>query len=159
MKPQNIKPFLWLESRAEEAAALYCSLFPDSAITKLTHYSAGGPGPAGSVMTVAFRLAGIEFIAFNGGPHFRLNEAFSLSVECATQAEIDHLWEALGEGGKPLSCGWLTDRFGLTWQIIPEQLPRWLGGGDAEQAQRVMAVMLPMTKLDCAALQRAADGT
>ncbi len=125
----------------------------------MTRYSEGGPGPAGSVMTVAFRLAGINFVAFNGGPHYRLNEAFSLLVECATQAEIDHLWEALADGGEPLRCGWLKDRFGLTWQLIPEQLPQWLGGGDAAQAQRVMAVMLPMTRLDCAALQRAADGT
>lgn len=158
MRPQKIKPFLWFESQAEEAAALYCSLFPDSAITQVTHYSEGGPGPAGSVMTVAFRLAGIEFVALNGGPHYQLNSAFSLFVDVDTQAEIDRLWESLIVGGQPLHCGWLTDRFGLTWQIIPSQLPQWLGGGDAARSQRVMAAMMPMVKLDIATLQQAADG-
>ena len=158
MQPQKIKPFLWFDAQAEEAATFYCSLFPESGITQVTRYAAGGPAPAGSVMTVVFRLAGLEFIALNGGPHFKFTEAISLAVACADQAEIDHLWEALIDGGQPSQCGWLKDRYGLSWQIVPDCMGQLFGGSDPARSQRVMAAMMPMVKLDIATLQRAADG-
>ena len=155
---QKITPFLWFDHQAEEAANLYVSLFADSQITGVTRYGAGGPAPAGSVMTVQFQLAGLPFIALNGGPFFQFTEAFSMSVDCETQAEIDELWEALCAGGTAGRCGWLKDRFGLSWQIIPKGLGSLLGNPDPAKSQRAMQAMLAMSKLDIETLQRAADG-
>jgi len=120
---QKIRTFLWFDHQAEEAADLYVSLFENSKIVAVTRYGAGGPGPAGSVMTVLFELAGIEFVALNGGPIFNFTEAISLTVDCASQAEVDRLWEQLSAGGQPSRCGWLKDKYGLSWQIVPSVLP------------------------------------
>lgn len=157
---QKITTFLWYDNNAEEAANFYCSLFNDSKVNKVTRYPEGSPfAQAGTVMTVEFQLAGTQFIALNGGPHFKLTEAVSLSVDCADQAEVDHLWDKLTQdGGSPSQCGWLKDRFGLSWQIVPRALPELLSGGDGAKAQRVVQAMLQMSKLDVAALRQAADG-
>lgn len=155
---QKIRTFLWYDNQAEEAANLYVSLFKDSRIIAVTRYGEAGPGPPGSAMTVAFQLAGVEFIALNGGPHFQFTEAISLSVDCESQAEIDELWEKLTRGGSPSHCGWLKDKFGLSWQIIPANLPALLTSPDAAKAKRVMAAMMKMSKLDIATLQQAHDG-
>ncbi len=157
MTPQKIKTFLWYDGAAEEAATFYCSLFKDSEILNVSRYPAGGPAPAGSVMTVAFKLAGIEFIALNGGPIFKFTEAISLSVDCEDQAEFDFLWDKLtSDGGTPSQCGWLKDKWGLSWQITPRALPRLLSSSKPGVAQRVMAAMMQMTKIDIAALEQAA---
>ncbi|WP_407528814.1 VOC family protein [Methylobacterium oryzisoli] len=153
---RTIIPFLWFDGQAEEAARFYAAIFPDSGIERIVRNGAGGPGPEGSVLTVGFRLAGRSFAALNGGPRFRFTEAVSFAVPCADQAEIDRLWAALSEGGEPGVCGWLKDRFGLSWQIVPEALPAMLE--DAESAGRVMAALMGMTKIDLAALERARDG-
>ena len=158
MLKQKIRTFLWFDSSAEEAAAFYVSLFEGSKITSVTRYGEAGPGPAGTVMTVEFELAGAPFIALNGGPHFTFNEAISLSVDCDSQQEIDTLWEKLSAGGTPVQCGWLKDRYGLTWQIVPSMLGKLLADKDGERAKRVMSAMLQMQKLDIAALQRAHAG-
>jgi predicted 3-demethylubiquinone-9 3-methyltransferase (glyoxalase superfamily) len=148
---QKITPFLWFDNQAEEAARFYVSLFPDSGVTKVT------PVPGGTALVVEFRLAGIPFAALNGGPHFRLTEAFSLSIDCQSQAEVDHYWEALSAGGSKGRCGWLKDRYGLSWQVIPAVLPKLLGDPDPDKAGRVMTAMMGMTKLDVAALEAAAE--
>jgi len=158
MIPQKIRTFLWYDSAAEEAANFYCSLFKDSQILSVTRYPEGSFLPAGTVMTVTFRLAGMEYTALNGGPHFHFTEAISLSVDCEDQAEVDFLWERLTEGGSPSQCGWLKDRWGLSWQIIPGALPELLSSSDPGVAQRVMGAMLTMTKIDIAALRQAAAG-
>ncbi len=159
MTPQKIKPFLWYDSAAEQAAEFYCSLFPNSRVRNVTRYPEGGMAPAGTVMTVEFSLAGIEFVALNGGPFFKLTEAFSLSVDCDDQAEVDFLWDKLlADGGSPSQCGWLKDRWGLSWQIIPRALPQLLSSKEPGVAQRVMGAMMQMVKLDVATLQRAAAG-
>lgn len=158
MIPQKIRTFLWYDNAAEEAANFYCSLFRDSQILSVTRYPAGSFLPAGTVMTVTFRLAGVEFIALNGGPHFHFTEAVSLSVDCDDQAEVDFLWERLTEGGSPSQCGWLKDRWGLSWQIIPAALSELLSSSDSAAAQRVMGAMLTMSKIDIAALRQAAAG-
>jgi len=152
---QKITPFLWFDSQAEEAAKLYTSLFKNSKIVSISRYGASGPGPEGSVMTVTFELDGREFLALNGGPIYRLTEAFSLCVNCETQAEVDELWRKLSEGGEEGRCGWLKDRFGLSWQIVPTALDRMLQDRDRERSQRVMAAMLKMRKLDIRALEHA----
>ena len=153
----SITPFLWFDTEAEQAAELYTSLFPNSRITEVTHYGTAGPREAGLVMTVSFELDGQRFTALNGGPDYRFNEAVSFAVRCADQAEIDRYWEALSSGGgEEGPCGWLKDRFGLSWQIVPRQLPELLSDPDREKAQRVMAAMLEMTKIDIAELQSAA---
>jgi predicted 3-demethylubiquinone-9 3-methyltransferase (glyoxalase superfamily) len=152
---QKITPFLWFDSQAEEAAKLYTSLFKNSKIVSISRYGASGPGPEGSVMTVTFELDGREFLALNGGPMYRLTEAFSLSVHCETQAEVDELWRKLSEGGEEGRCGWLKDRFGLSWQIVPTTLDPMLQDRDRERSQRVMAAMLKMGKLDIQALEHA----
>src|SRR5947209_6124640 len=152
MTPQKITPCLWFDGKAEEAAAFYTSIFPDSAVTAVT------PGLGGAALLVEFRLAGVRFLALNGGPHFRFNEAISLSIDCRTQAEVDELWEKLSAGGSPGQCGWLKDRYGLSWQVVPDALPKLLGNPDRAKAARVMKAMMTMTKLDIAALQAAADG-
>lgn len=156
MSRQKIRTFLWYDHQAEEAANLYVSLFKNSRITHISRYTDAGPGPAGSAMTVEFELAGIEYIALNGGPHFQFTEAISLSVDCESQAEIDGLWEKLSAPGSKGQCGWLKDKFGLSWQIVPSILSKLLS--DPKTAGRVMPVMMQMAKLDIAVLQRAADG-
>ncbi|MGO9807580.1 MAG: VOC family protein [Rhodomicrobium sp.] len=149
---KNITPFLWFDSNAEDAAKFYVSLFEDSRITHVSRYGDAGPGPKGSAMVVAFELEGRPFAAVNGGPAHKLTEAFSLLIECTDQAEIDRLWEALGEDGSYNVCGWLKDRFGLSWQINYAGLPG-LMSGDPEKAGRVMAAMMQMKKIDVKALE------
>jgi predicted 3-demethylubiquinone-9 3-methyltransferase (glyoxalase superfamily) len=152
----KITPYLWFDNQAEDAAAFYVSLFDNSAITGVQRYTEAGPGPEGSAMIVNFTLDGREYIALNGGPEFRFNESFSLYVNCRDQAEVDRLWDKLiSGGGEPSQCGWLKDRWGLSWQIIPEVLPRLLGGPDKERAARVMQAMFKMQKIDAAALENA----
>jgi predicted 3-demethylubiquinone-9 3-methyltransferase (glyoxalase superfamily) len=154
---QKIRPFLWFDKEAEEAANFYISVFKNSRVLEVARYGAAGPGPAGSVMTVTFVLDGQEFIALNGGPHFRFTEAISLFVTCEDQAEIDHFWNKLTAGGAPSQCGWLKDRFGVSWQIVPSVMTL-LQDKDSERSTRVMQAMLQMRKLDIAALQRAHQG-
>ena len=155
---QKITPFLWFNDNAEEAASLYVSLFANSKILNVARYGDAGPGPSGSVMTVKFQLAGLEFVALNGGPHFTFTEAVSLVVNCETQAEIDEFWEKLSaDGGEKSRCGWLKDRFGLSWQIVPAALEEMVTDEHPVRSQRVMAAMLQMEKMDLAALQKAYD--
>jgi predicted 3-demethylubiquinone-9 3-methyltransferase (glyoxalase superfamily) len=151
MTRQKIKPCLWFDGKAEEAAAFYTSLFPDSSLTKIT------PGPSGEALVVEFRIAGVEFLALNGGPHFTFNEAISLSIDCRSQAEVDELWTKLSEGGAEGQCGWLKDRYGLSWQVIPSVLMELLADPDRAKAGRVMEAMMGMTRLDIRALQDAAN--
>jgi len=151
----RITPFLWFDSQAEEAANFYVSVFSNSRIREIVRYGDAGPGPAGSVMTVAFELDGLPFTALNGGPLFKFNESISFVVNCETQAQIDALWEALSAGGQQDRCGWLKDRFGLSWQVVPTGLPQLLGHPDPMKAERAMQAMLKMRKLDIAALQQA----
>ena len=154
----RINPFLWFDTQAEEAAAFYTSIFPNSKILKTARYGDAGPGPAGSVMTVEFDLDGQRVVALNGGPHFKFNEAISLSVDCRDQAEVDHYWTKLTEGGHEAPCGWLKDKFGLSWQVVPTVLVTLLTDPDPAKSKRVMAAMLQMTKIDVAALENAARG-
>ena len=155
---QKITPFLWFDGKAEEAMRFYTSVFPDSKAGTVTRYGEAGPGPKGSVMTATFTLFGQEFIALNGGPLFPLTPAVSFVVSCDTQREVDHYWEKLSAGGQTQQCGWLTDRFGLSWQIVPTAMGRLMEGGDAARSNRVMKAMLGMTKLDIAALEKAYQG-
>ena len=148
---QKIAPFLWFDRQAEEAAKFYVSLFPGSSITGVT------PGPDGTVLVVEFQLAGVQFKALNGGPLFKPNEAVSFSIDCQSQAEVDELWEKLSEGGFQSQCGWLKDRYGFSWQVVPAVLPKLLGSPDPAKAARVMQAMMKMTKLDIQKLQDAAD--
>ena len=150
---QKITPFLWFDNQAEEAANFYVSLFKDSKIVGVTR-----SGPGGSVMIVEFQLAGVEFIALNGGPHFKFTEAISLSVDCQSQAEVDELWEQLSEGGSQSQCGWLKDQYGLSWQIVPSVLGKLMGDPDPAKAKRVMEAMMQMTKMDIQKLQQAYHG-
>jgi predicted 3-demethylubiquinone-9 3-methyltransferase (glyoxalase superfamily) len=152
---RGITPFLWFESTAEEAARFYVSVFPNSKITQTTRYGEEGPGPKGTVMTVAFQLDGQEFVALNGGPQFSFTQAISFVVNCETQAEVDAFWEKLSQGGKTNQCGWLQDRYGLPWQVVPNAMGRLLGDKDPQRSRRVMQAMLKMTKLDLAELERA----
>jgi len=153
---QMITPCLWFDTEGEEAARFYTSIFPDSRIVDVTRYGSAGPRPEGTVMTVEFELGHQAFVALNGGPEFTFSEAVSFQVSCEDQAEVDRYWEQLGEGGEEGPCGWLKDRFGLSWQIVPTALPRLLADPDAERAQRVMAAMLEMGKIDIEELERAA---
>ncbi|MGK3998378.1 VOC family protein [Sorangium sp. So ce1024] len=154
---QKIKTFLWFDNNAEEAVRLYTSLFKDARILQELRCGDAGPGPKGSLMTAEFELEGQQFVAMNGGPHHRFNEAISISVTCETQAEVDALWSKLtADGGSEGKCGWLKDRFGLSWQIVPSALPRLLGHPDPARAARVMQAMLQMKKLDIARLEEAA---
>ena len=155
---QKISPFLWFDSQAEEAANFYVSLFDDAKITDIARVPEGAPGVPGQVMTVAFRLAGQDFVALNGGPQFAFTEAISFAVSCKDQAEVDRLWKELTDGGEESQCGWLKDRFGLSWQIIPDRLQVLLGDPDPERAQRAMQAMLQMRKIDVQALEDAANG-
>ena len=158
MPIQRITPFLWFDHQAEEAAAFYTGIFPNSKIEKVVRYGAAGPGPAGTALTVAFQLDGQSFVGLNGGPHFRFTEAISFVVNCETQEEVDTYWEKLSAGGTEVQCGWVKDKFGLSWQIVPTALPDLVGGPDPEASQRAMKAMLGMKKLDVAALRRAYDG-
>ena|ERR1017187_1450832 len=154
---QKITPFLWYDGKAEEAANLYVSVFKNSRIVKVRRNGEPGPGPKGSVMGVDFEIEGQSFIAFNGGPHFTINPAISLFVNCETQQEVDDLWEKLVAGGKPVQCGWLTDKFGVSWQIIPTVLGEMLSDSDPAKASRVMKAMMQMIKIDIATLKQAYD--
>ncbi len=155
MTVQSISPFLWFDHQAEEAAKFYVSLFDDSRITHVAHYGENAPRPKGSAMVVGFELMGRRFNALNGGPNFQLDEAFSLMVDCTEQADIDRLWSALGDGGAYNVCGWLKDRFGVSWQIGYAGLPKLLTG-DPARAGRVMAVVMQSKKIEIAALEAAA---
>ena len=152
---QKVTPFLWFDNQAEEAMNFYVSLFKDSKIVSVSRYEVDAPESPGKVLTATFRLAGQEFMAFNGGPHFKFNEAISLFVNCETQEEVDELWEKLSDGGEISQCGWLKDRYGLSWQIVPTALGEMLGDPDPKKAQSVMQAMLQVTKIDIAALRRA----
>src|ERR1700726_4525688 len=152
---QKITPFLWFDHQAEEAASFYASIFPNSKIGKVIRYGAAGPGPAGSAMTVEFQLEGQSFVALNGGPHFKFTEAISFVVNCQSQEEVDAYWDKLSAGGTEVQCGWLKDKFGLSWQIVPTVLPKLLNDPDPAKAQRVMKAMLTMKKLDIRALEQA----
>ena len=155
----KITPWLWFDTEAEDAANFYTSVFKNSRITNVARYGEAGPRPAGTVMTVAFELDGQEFAALNGGPEYTFNEAVSFLIDCADQAEVDYYWARLTEGGgQPGPCGWLKDRYGLSWQVVPTELERLLNDPDQGRAQRAMAAMLKMGKLDVAALRAAADG-
>lgn len=156
---QTISPFLWFDTEAEEASKLYVSLFPDSRILATSYYGGDSPGQAGSVMVVDFEIGGMRVQAMNAGPTFHFTEAVSFYVAAETQEEIDRLWDALiADGGEPSQCGWLKDRWGLSWQIVPAVLPTLMTDPDPERAGRTMQAMLQMSKLDIAALQAAADG-
>jgi predicted 3-demethylubiquinone-9 3-methyltransferase (glyoxalase superfamily) len=155
---KTITPFLWFDTQAEDAATFYTSVFPNSRITEVTHFGSAGPRPEGMVMTVAFELNDSPFVALNGGPEFTFNEATSLSVPCESQEEVDHYWATLSEGGEQGPCGWLKDRYGFSWQITPTRLDELLTDPDPERAQRAMAAMLTMGKIDIEELERAADG-
>jgi len=154
-----ITPFLWFDTQAEEAMSLYVSLFPNSRITKTVRYDENGPGPAGTVMTMEAELNGVTFVALNGGPYFKFTEAVSFVINCADQAEIDRYWTGLtADGGQESQCGWLKDRFGLSWQVVPANLPALIGGGDPVEAGRARAAMMKMRKLDIAVLEAARAG-
>ncbi len=155
---QKITTFLWFDSQAEEAAKYYTSIFKNSKILNVARYGEAGPGPKGSVMTVQFQLEGQEFIALNGGPHFKFTEAISLFVNCETQKEVDELWGKLTAGGQESQCGWLKDKYGLSWQIVPTALTRMLQDKDPEKSKRVMQAMLQMKKIDVARLEQAYRG-
>jgi len=153
----KITPFLWFDTQAEEAANFYVSVFRNSRILGITRYGASGPGPAGSVMTVSFEIEGQRFTALNGGPVFKFNESISFVVNCETQEEIDDMWAKLLDGGKEVECGWLTDRYGVSWQVIPTALQEMLLDTNPAKAQSVMQALMTMKKLDLAALRAAYD--
>jgi predicted 3-demethylubiquinone-9 3-methyltransferase (glyoxalase superfamily) len=152
---QKITPNLWFDTEAEEAADFYTSVFDDSRVLRVTRYGEAGPRPAGMVMTVTFQLEGQEFTGLNGGPEFKFNEAISLLVNCESQEEIDELWEKLSAGGEKGPCGWLKDRFGVSWQIVPTVLEEMLQDDDSARADRVMKAMLEMSKIDIPTLEKA----
>lgn len=152
---QKITPFLWFDTQAEEAANFYTSIFKNSKIGSIKRYGDAGPRPKGTVMTVAFQIEGQEFVALNGGPQFTFTPAISLFVNCETQEEVDALWDHLVDGGKPMQCGWLTDKYGISWQIIPATLGKLMNDPDPKRANRVMQAMLQMVKIDVRGLQEA----
>jgi predicted 3-demethylubiquinone-9 3-methyltransferase (glyoxalase superfamily) len=157
---RKISPFLWFNDNAEEAVRHYVSVFDDAEITETTRYGEGSPGPVGQVMTISFELHGEEFIVLNGGPQFQFTPAISFVVYCDDQAEVDRLWDQLSEGGQTSQCGWLQDRFGVSWQIVPRVLQELLrGGGDEARARRVMTTMLAMEKLEIKPLEDAYNAT
>ena len=151
-------PCLWFDMQGEDAAKFYTSMFPNSRVTDVTRYGEAGPRPAGMALTVEFELDGQAYTALNGGPEFTFSEAISFQIDCKDQGEVDHYWTKLSEGGEEGPCGWLKDKFGLSWQVVPRALPELLGDPDQEKAQRVMAAMMGMKKIDVAGLQRAYDG-
>lgn len=152
---QKISPFLWFDHQAEEAAKFYVSIFPNSALGKTARYTDAGPGPKGNVMTVAFQLDGQQFTALNGGPNFKFTEAVSFVVNCDTQEEVDKFWEQLSQGGQKVECGWLKDKFGLSWQVVPTVLIEMVQDKNPARVERVMKAMLQMKKLDIAGLEKA----
>jgi predicted 3-demethylubiquinone-9 3-methyltransferase (glyoxalase superfamily) len=154
---QKITPFLWFDGKAEEAMSFYVSIFKNSKVVSVTRYGEAGPGPKGSVMSATFQLEGQQFYALNGGPQFTFTPAISMFVSCETQKEVDKLWEKLSEGGRKDRCGWLQDKYGLSWQIIPSVLGKMLGDKDSRKANRVMQAMLQMDKLDIKRLKQAYD--
>jgi predicted 3-demethylubiquinone-9 3-methyltransferase (glyoxalase superfamily) len=154
---QPITPFLWFDTEGEEAAEFYTSVFPNSKIVEVTRYGSAGPRAEGMVMTVEFELNGQSFVALNGGPDFSFSEAISFQILCQDQDEVDFYWNALSDGGEEGPCGWLKDRFGLSWQVVPAKLNELLSDPDPERAQRAMAAMLEMRKIDVAEIVRAAD--
>lgn len=156
---QKIAPFLWFDDKAEEAANFYTAIFGNSRIENVMHYGEAGPRPAATVMSVTFQLEGQTFIALNGGPGMTFSPAISLFVNCETQAEVDALWDKLLDGGQPRQCGWLTDRFGVTWQIVPTALGRMLQDKDPAKSKRVMEAMMKMIKFDIARLEQAYAGS
>jgi predicted 3-demethylubiquinone-9 3-methyltransferase (glyoxalase superfamily) len=158
MAMQKITPFLWFDNQVEEAIIFYVSIFKSAKVGKVARYGEAGPGPKGSVMAASFELEGLEFTALNGGPQFKFNEAISFVVKCEEQAELDDLWERLSEDGQERRCGWVTDRFGISWQIVPSTLTPMLTDPDAQKSQRVMEALLKMTKIDMAMLEQAFEG-
>lgn len=155
---QKITPFLWFDTQAEDAANFYTSVFKNSKVGKVVRYGDAGPGPKGTVLTVSLQLDGQEFIALNGGPQFQFTEAVSFVINCASQEEVDHYWNKLTEGGQESQCGWLKDKFGLSWQVVPTILTELLADKDPAKANRVMQAMLQMKKIDISVLQRAYEG-
>ena len=152
---QKITPFLWFDHQAEEAATFYTSIFTNSKVETVTRYGDVGPGPKGSVMTIAFELDGQKFVALNGGPQYQFNPAISFVVNCEGQEEVDHYWEKLTSGGKEIQCGWLVDKYGVSWQIVPKALVEMLRDKDAARSQRVMKAMFQMKKIDIAGIEQA----
>ena len=152
---KKITPFLWFDNNAEEAVSFYLSIFKNSRIKSLLRYGKGGPMPEGTVLTVSFEIEGRDYVALNGGPMYQFTPAFSLAVECENQEEIDYYWEKLTEGGKPIQCGWLEDKYGLSWQVVPHNISDLLMTKDPAKNQRVMDAMLKMIKLDIKALEEA----
>ena len=159
MSRQKITPFLWFDGKAEEAMNFYVSVFKNSRVVSVTRYGEAGPGPKGTVMSAIFRLEGQQFYALNGGPQFKFSPAISLFVDCQTQQEVDELWEKLSAGGAKNRCGWLDDKYGLSWQIIPSVLGKLLQDKDAEKANRVMQAMMKMDKIDSKRLKQAYAGS
>jgi predicted 3-demethylubiquinone-9 3-methyltransferase (glyoxalase superfamily) len=155
---QRISPCLWFDNQAEEAVNFYLSIFKNSKVKTTTRYSEAGPGPQGSVMVIAFELDGVELIALNGGPVFKFNEAVSLAISCQTQAEVDHYWSKLTAGGAESQCGWLKDKYGVSWQVVPLPLTERMASSDATRVKRMTEAMFKMKKLDIATLERAYDG-
>lgn len=155
---QKITPFLWFDTQAEEAANFYVSIFKNAKVLGIARYGEAGPGPKGSVLTVQFELEGQKFTALNGGPQFKFTEAVSFVVNCTNQEEVDHFWEQLLEGGKESQCGWLKDKYGMSWQIVPKALVELLQDKDPAKANRVMQAMMKMIKIDIETLKRAAEG-
>jgi predicted 3-demethylubiquinone-9 3-methyltransferase (glyoxalase superfamily) len=156
---QKIVPFFWFNTQAEEAVNYYVSIFKDSKINSVNRCGDAGPGPKGSVLTISFQLEGQDFMALNGGPLYKFSPAISLFVNCTTQAEVDTLWEKLSAGGEKQPCGWLKDKFGVSWQVIPTTLGDYLWSKDAQKSGRAIQAMLKMSKIDIAALKKAYDGT
>ena len=156
---QKITPNLWFDTEAEEAAAFYISVFPNSRILNVARYTEAGPRPAGMVMTVEFELDGQRFVGINGGPDFTFDEAVSFQIDCATQDDVDYYWERLSEGGQEGPCGWLKDKYGLSWQVTPTGVDELFSDPDPKKAERAMRALLGMTKLDLATLRAAAEGT
>lgn len=154
---QKITPFLWFDGRAEEAANYYVSIIKNSSIIGISHYGEGMPAPAGSVMTVTFELAGHKFIALNGGPLYPFTNAVSFVVDCDDQRELDEVWSGLSAGGSEIQCGWLKDKFGLSWQVVPSMLGRLMSQGEKKKGDAMMKALMSMVKLDIAALQQAYD--
>ncbi len=156
---QKITPFLWFDGRAEDAAKFYASIFPNSKVMKVVRCGDKGPGPPGSALTVEFQLEGMTFVGLNGGPIYKFTEAVSFVVNCETQEEVDHYWDKLtADGGAPIECGWLKDKFGLCWQIVPTILPKLIGDPDSQKAGRALQAMMTMKKIDIRRLQEAYDG-
>jgi predicted 3-demethylubiquinone-9 3-methyltransferase (glyoxalase superfamily) len=155
---QKITPFLWFDGKAEEAMNFYVSVIPNSKVISITRVGDAGPGPKGSVLTANFQLHGVEFAALNGGPQFKFTEAVSFVINCETQEEVDKYWEKLSEGGKKSECGWLKDKYGLSWQIVPIQLLQMIADKDPQKADRTMKAMMKMQKLDIKILKQAYEG-